>query len=358
MSTPNMGLVLPTVSVTPGPLWATDVNAAFTVIDGHNHTVGNGVQVPTLGLNINADLTMNGYNLTGLRSTRFNNQSSTLSLSTDVGCLYVVNGNLYYNNVIGNQIQITAGAGLNATSVGGFGGDYGTSTASAFYTSATTTFTYWSNTNVSAFTSTGAVTIHPTNSSTLGVTLSVPTSITSSYALSLPTAAPTGNPAFVTMDTSGNLGVSSYSTVGGLTQSTKAIRTVGSTTTTPGAVNISGSCGVYTAPANNVITPVPNLQCVLPCLGNPVMVTLQSDGSGNLAYFTAGVQSGALAGAYLYRNGTQLASITTDGNRNTSFSFLDTGAPAGTNTYQFELCTSGSSIPSVVNYMVLTAYEL
>lgn len=202
--TPFMGLVLPTVGITLGPLWATEVNSAFNVIDAHNHTPGNGTLVPSSGLNINQDLSFNSVNAIGLRSTRFVTQASPLSGVADLTCLYVSGNNLYYNNGVGNQVQITQGAGLDASTVGGFGGDYGTSTASAFYTSATSTFTFWSAPNVSAFMDQGATTIHPTNSSTLGVTVSVPTSLGSNYNVVLPGAAPTDNNSVMSFDTSGN----------------------------------------------------------------------------------------------------------------------------------------------------------
>jgi hypothetical protein len=116
-----MGLVLPTVSVTPGPLYATENNTALTSIDSHDHTSGKGLQVPTAGLNINADLPFAGFNATALRSTRFNSQSATLATGSDLNCLYVVNGNLYYNNASGVAVQVTAGTGVSVSgaTVGG-----------------------------------------------------------------------------------------------------------------------------------------------------------------------------------------------------------------------------------------------
>ena len=59
MATSFLNLTLPTVTVTLGPTWATQINAAFEVIDEHDHTSGKGVQIPTAGLNINDDLDFN-----------------------------------------------------------------------------------------------------------------------------------------------------------------------------------------------------------------------------------------------------------------------------------------------------------
>jgi hypothetical protein len=56
-----------------------------------------------------------GFNATGLRSLRLNSQSAALSGGSDLGCLSVVNGNLYYNNGTGVAVQVTAGNVLNST---------------------------------------------------------------------------------------------------------------------------------------------------------------------------------------------------------------------------------------------------
>jgi hypothetical protein len=50
-----MTISLPTVGVTAGPTYASLVNAAFETVDAHDHTTGKGVQVPTAGININAN---------------------------------------------------------------------------------------------------------------------------------------------------------------------------------------------------------------------------------------------------------------------------------------------------------------
>lgn len=57
-----MSLTLPTVSVTPGPLWATENNTAFTTIDSHDHTSGKGKLLAPASLvtpSANADLFYN-----------------------------------------------------------------------------------------------------------------------------------------------------------------------------------------------------------------------------------------------------------------------------------------------------------
>lgn len=204
-TTPYMSLLLPTVSVTLGTTWAEENNDAFTTVDSHDHTSGKGVQVPTGGININADLDFNSYNAIGLRSTRFDAQVSAIAEVTDIGCLYVAGVDLYYNDGNGNQIQLTAGGALNAASIGGIGGDYSTSSASVFYTSASKTFSFWQDTNKSALMDCGTILLRRVdNTSGAAITIKPDTSLVSSYTLTLPIAVP-GSQSFVSIDASGNL---------------------------------------------------------------------------------------------------------------------------------------------------------
>ena len=117
-TSPNMSLLVPTVGVDPGPDWATNLNASLTILDQHNHSPGQGVLINPDGLNINADLPFNNNNATLLRSARFQVQSAPLALASDIGCLYVSGVDLYYNDVNGNQIKMTSGGTVNATSSG------------------------------------------------------------------------------------------------------------------------------------------------------------------------------------------------------------------------------------------------
>ncbi|HZU84169.1 MAG TPA: hypothetical protein VE987_14670 [Polyangiaceae bacterium] len=117
VTSPNMNIVVPVVLTDTGPDWATRVyNALFSTIDAHNHTSGNGVQVPTAGININADLAFGSNNATSLRSARFTSQASALNLGSDVGCAYNVLGDLYWNNAVGTAIQLTKNGLVNVGS--------------------------------------------------------------------------------------------------------------------------------------------------------------------------------------------------------------------------------------------------
>ena len=112
MTTTYLGLTLPTVSVTLGPLWATEVNAALTTIDSHDHSSGKGQQVPTSGLAINADLTFATYRAINVKSIKYTLQGSTLTGSNNANSTYSVNGDLYFTNNSGSAVQITSGGSI------------------------------------------------------------------------------------------------------------------------------------------------------------------------------------------------------------------------------------------------------
>lgn len=201
MATPYMNLVLPVVSQTIGPTWATQLNAALALIDSHNHSSSQGVQIPTAGLNINADLPFNGQDAIQLRSARFTDQGGTIAAAGDVGCLYIGNGNLYYNNGAGTAVQVTNGGSV----AGAAGNITGLAAPAALtYTSGSTTFRFTSNTNIDAALDCGPVTIRQQIASANGITLQSPSGLAASYALTLLTALPAGQ-RIMTCDAAGNL---------------------------------------------------------------------------------------------------------------------------------------------------------
>jgi hypothetical protein len=114
-TTPNMNMVLPSVSVTPGPTWANELNAALTLNDAHDHSTGKGVSITPSGLNINADLTFASNNATNLRTARFVNNSSFTPGANDLGCLYELNNELYYRDGAGNAVQITLSGAVDVS---------------------------------------------------------------------------------------------------------------------------------------------------------------------------------------------------------------------------------------------------
>lgn len=117
---PNMNMPVPVVGTDPGSDWATNIDACLSIVDSHNHASGQGVQVTPSGLNINADLPFGGNNATTLRSTRFSSQGSPLAGGSDLDCLYVSGGDLYYNDGSGNQIRLTQAGTINLVTSGAY----------------------------------------------------------------------------------------------------------------------------------------------------------------------------------------------------------------------------------------------
>ena len=132
-TTTFMNLTLPDVSVTIGPDWATELNAALTSVDSHDHTSGNGNRITEAGINITDSFELNANALTEVGRVSYSNLTSLIATTVSS---YVKDGDLYFNDASGNQIRITAGGSLDVSSVGGITGDYTTTSASCFYTDA------------------------------------------------------------------------------------------------------------------------------------------------------------------------------------------------------------------------------
>jgi hypothetical protein len=188
--TDNMKLNLPVPSATPGPTYASEIVTAFESVDEHNHTTDKGVKVPSSGLNVNDDVPCNDHNLTDARTVRFHNQAASLALATDLGCLYEAGGDLYWNSGAGDIVRLTSGPALDAASIGAIGGDYGTSSASLFYTTASKTFTFESDTLKPAAIDAGPLTIREIATSAKGITIESPDSLAADYGLTLPAGLP------------------------------------------------------------------------------------------------------------------------------------------------------------------------
>lgn len=111
MTTPFMNLSLPTPSVTLGPAWASQLNAALAVIDAHDHSNGKGTTIKTAGLELDGDLTFNGFTAFNLKSVKLASQSATLTGLTNAQSLFSYGGDLYWNHS-GTPVPITSGGGL------------------------------------------------------------------------------------------------------------------------------------------------------------------------------------------------------------------------------------------------------
>lgn len=382
----NMLLPIPTVGGTDGPDYADQVNASLEIIDQHDHSTGKGVPVTPAGLSISSDLTFQGNNATGLRSARFSSQGATLALPTDLNCLSVVNGNLYYNNGSGVAVQITNGGSIVGTS-GSIGGLV--SPASATYIPATEKFVWQADTNKPANMDFASAIFRNNTVSSFGVTVSPPAALGADYALVLPSLP--ASQKFMTLDASGNMGAPWAVDGSSLEISSNTLQIKDSGVTTAKIANdavttakildanvtrpklvavgqqISSSSSSFSTASTSLID-VTNLTVTLTTTGRPVMLFLEATGSGlprSEIYISWGATGSAARLAYL-RDATQIALTTIRRNNDSSldaviqsvtqpYLYLDTPA-AGTYVYKVQVLIDDGTIN--VSSMRLVGYEL
>lgn len=201
-----MLLILPDVSVTIGPTWASNLNTALQAVDQHDHSDGKGTPVTPAGLDMNQDLPMDGNNLTEARSVRFNDNGAALTGSDDYGSVYFVGGELYATDGAGNDVQITSSGSVNVSGVGGITGLSGT-TGAVTYSDVTKVFTFTQSAGVVAKIDCGDLTIRDTTvSSGKGVILKVAASHVADITITLPGALPAASH-LVTLNASGIMAV-------------------------------------------------------------------------------------------------------------------------------------------------------
>lgn len=215
MSTFYMSLDLPVVSVTLGPTWASELNTALSLVDEHDHTSGKGKTVPSAGININANLNFNQFSPTSVKTVAFYDQGAPLA-PTFVGSIYVVSGDLYYNNGTGQSVKITDGTTINAASIGGIGGDYGGVgvTALESYELGSDTYHFYEDPSLGTptYSDVKVSGVRIVNDSFVGSQYQAkiinPTNQTENYTIKLPTAisSAVGN-APMAIDSSGNMSI-------------------------------------------------------------------------------------------------------------------------------------------------------
>jgi hypothetical protein len=348
ITTPNMNLPNPVPGVDPGIDYANNIQSCFNQIDQHNHTSGQGVQVPSGGLNINADLPFIGNNATLLRSARFSAQVSPLALASDIGCVYVSGVDLYYNDVNGNQVRLTSGGSVNATASGISDGSGNSAAFSAGVLVVGNTSTAPDNIQC------GSVLFGNSGTPSSGYVTVSPVSATSSYALTLPTIP--GANSFMQLSTSGVM-TASIPIANGITRSNLAA--VGQQT--------SFSCGVFSTSSNTPVQ-ITNLSVTITTSGRPVVIVMTSDTSGNPSSIgISNTTSSAESVLFINRGATVISPI----DIKTSYSSVTSSAilkiPPGS-TYSFDPVSAGTyTYTATVEVIsgsfqalncVLVAYEL
>lgn len=360
----NMTMPIPGVGTESGPQYATDINNCLTLVDQHNHSAGQGVQINSDGLNITSDLTIQNTNLTNIRSLRFLSQLSPISQPTDLGCLYESGVDLYYNDGAGNQVRITQSGGV-AGSPGSIANL--ASPASASYVAANKTFVWESDANTPANMDFASMILRNLVANSKGLTVNPPSAMASDYTITMP-ALPASQK-FMTLDNSGNM-TAPWSVDGvtivvstnllqipaqAITQGLLALKATGTTVAAGGvAVSISTGAGFNTGSA----TPVEVSSITITTTGRPVFVGLTNTGDithpGTLVTSSAGA---AVIRVTFVRDTTTIVVLDTTYNAPAS-SFYSMDFPiAGTYTYHFKL-SAPSGGTSSANGTSLVVYEL
>lgn len=197
---------IPVASTTPGPDYAEQVSATLQVL----YDVLN-VAVTPAGMSIDDDLDMKVaavYSaLLNAERVTLENKSSALNASTFPISLYMVDGELYFNDNAGNQVQITDGGAVNASALAGItGSGYGSSGVEVNWDSANSVYRLRDGTGTNDFADVAVDDVLLNDGSGNTVTVGAP-SISSDYTLTLPTAVP-GSTSLVTMSSGGALATS------------------------------------------------------------------------------------------------------------------------------------------------------
>lgn len=205
-TTANMSLSKPDEGADTD-VWDTSLNDSLDLIDAHDHSSGNGVQIPTAGIGIDADLDFGGYSLENLKFTAFA-EIATASADT-VNSFFVDDGDseLYWRNASGTNIQISNGSGLDITVNGGIVGDYGSGDEEVNYDNANSRYEFLADDSpeTKAGVDCGDLRLFEESASiTNSVTLKSPASLAAAYVLTMPAALP-GSDSLPVIDTAGDI---------------------------------------------------------------------------------------------------------------------------------------------------------
>ena len=201
---------LPTVGVTTGPDWATQLKDWCDEVEADLEAL----IVPS-EININAALDCNGNKLTEVGGARFNSLSSASTGSSNSSMLEVVSGDLYFIDGDGTSIRVTSGGTLSFTTTGGIGGDYPTSAAEVNYSDSDTEYTFLDQnaTARAAGINCGIIRLREETATSNAISLKSPDSLSSAYNFIFPAAVGSGTQVVLGTTSGSNLTLSTSSSL-------------------------------------------------------------------------------------------------------------------------------------------------
>lgn len=186
---PNMTIVTPTLGGDSGT-WDDKINAALELIDEHDHTPGKGVAVPVAGLDIDDNLPMGGFGLDDLGKISF----ATIATPSTGSLNIFVDANdneLYWRSAGGVNVQLTNGASINMTLVGGIVGDYSTVGAEVAYDDSDDRYTFKQQTGKWARIAAGPIRLYEYDTTdSVYLEMAIDGTLAASYTVIWPAAAP------------------------------------------------------------------------------------------------------------------------------------------------------------------------
>ena len=202
---PNMGLITPVPGADSGT-WDDKINTSLATVDSHDHTSGKGVAITPAALDINDNIEMTSF---GLLNTGQIDFTEVPDLTSGAQTLFVssADGELYWRNDAGTNVQLTSGATINVSLASGIAGDYSSAGAEVAYDSANKLYTFKdesSPTKKWARVASGPLRMYEYNT-TESVYLEhiIDPTLASSYTLIWPAALPATEPAHFRVNPSG-----------------------------------------------------------------------------------------------------------------------------------------------------------
>jgi hypothetical protein len=247
----SLGVTLPTDGASTDT-WGSELNTALTTIIDAVET-----PVTSSGININADVEWNGYEISELGAVKFNNKTSAFTGASNAYKLYFRDNEFYVNDGNGNSIKVTSSGSVNYAATGGFTGDYATDgSCSASYTSATSVFRFVQDPGINAPIDVGDIKLRETVASANAITIKSPSGLASSINRTLLGT----NPASTSVLLVSSAGTESSTR--DLSIDTVTATTVTGTNVVTGAADVKHGSRVMVRPVSAASTTVGSMECV------------------------------------------------------------------------------------------------